>query len=534
MIDALDLITVEEKLTVIVNLVFLYTLKKLKIYVDLIDHLRVYVFWYAQVSLSLQQRKILLLKDSLIKEKSRKIFSKKIILHNLIAAKLVSYEHLQSIFRDKKFLHHCRLFRKLFIDVDSFKKREMRIMIFHVKDDFAQEVVFNRSNIELIMFLSKILTFVETRYWLIELEMIDIVWVMKKVRHLIETSQVFLTVIFIDHAFAFDIVKQTSLNITNSDKLNLRLIRVSQYLSSMKIEIRVRSKKFHVISNALSRLINVTNKKKSSNTNDDTLEDLDAMFLRSVERKQKSTYDVHFMHVVNTLDVYLEEKIFLIEMINEFQNSLKKTYIQNAQWAKLLIKLRDRRNSDDAKDIDFSLRDDLIYYTSIEKSLRLCILWFIKRDIYRMTHDDHHHCDFHRVYARVVESLYIRHLIKRLRRYIRHCRQCIEDQIIRHSLYDELNLIQTLTLLFHTVIIDFVIALSSAFNDMNSLLSTTDKFSKRISLVLDKDTWFVSNKLLSDLTFCKEKNEAFHELLFRTEIQNFWASFEKQRSIIST
>jgi hypothetical protein len=44
MIDALDLIIVEEKLTVIVNLVFSYTLKKLKIYVDLTDHLRVYVF----------------------------------------------------------------------------------------------------------------------------------------------------------------------------------------------------------------------------------------------------------------------------------------------------------------------------------------------------------------------------------------------------------------------------------------------------------------------------------------------------------
>jgi hypothetical protein len=527
MIDALDLITVEKKLTVIVNLIFFYTLKKLEIYVDLIDHLRVYVLWYAQVSLSLQQRKILLLKDSLIKEKSRKIFSKKIILHNLIAAKLVSYKHLQSIFRDKRFLHHCRLFRKLFIDVDSFKKREMRIMIFHVKDDFAQEVVFNRSNIELIMFFSKILTSIETRYWLIELEMIDIVWVMKKVRHLIETSQVSLTVIFIDHAFASDIVKQTSLNTTNFDKLNLRLIRVSQYLSSMKIEIRVRSKKFHVISNALSRLINVTNKKNSSNTDDDTFEDLDVMFLRFVERKQRSTYDVHFMHVVNTLNVYLEEGIFLIEMINEFQNSFKKTYIQNTQWAKLLIKLRDRRNLDDAKDIDFSLRDDLIYYTFIEKSFRLCILWFIKRNIYRMTHDDHHHCDFHRVYARVIESLYIRHLIKRLRRYIRHCRQCIKDQIIRHFSYDELNLIQTLTLLFHTIIIDFVIALSSAFNDMNSLLFTTDKFSKRINLMLDKNTWFASEWVTVWLDFLQREKWDISRAIISNRNSKFLSVFWK-------
>ncbi len=365
-------------------------------------------------------------------------------------------------------------------------------MIFHVKDDLAQDVMFNRSDIQFIMFFSKILISIETRYWSIEFEMTDIIWVMKKVRHLIETSQVSFTVIFIDHAFAFDIVKQTSLNTTNFDKLNLRLIRVSQYLSSMKIEIRVRSKKFHVISNALSRLINVTNKKNSSDINDDTLENLDAMLLRFVEQKRRSTYDVVFMHVVNILDVYFEEEISLVEMIDEFRNSLKKIYKQNSQWSKLLIKLRNRRNLDDAKDIDFFLRNDLIYYTFINKSLRLCIFWFVERNIYRMTHDDHHHCDFHRVYARVVESLYIRHLIKRLRRYIKHCRQCIEDQIVRHFSYDELNLIQTLTLLFHTVTIDFVIALSSTSNNMNFLLSTTDKFSKRISIVLEKDIWFVS------------------------------------------
>jgi hypothetical protein len=104
-VNALNLMTAEKKLVAIVNLVFSLTLKKLKIYLDLIDYLRVYVSWYAQVSLSLQERKILLLKDDLVKSKSRRAFAKRISLNQSIEAKKRFYEHLQQILSDKKFLH---------------------------------------------------------------------------------------------------------------------------------------------------------------------------------------------------------------------------------------------------------------------------------------------------------------------------------------------------------------------------------------------------------------------------------------------
>jgi hypothetical protein len=61
----------------------------------------------------------------------------------------------------------------------------------------------------------------------------------------------------------------------------------------------------------------------------------------------------------------------------------------------------------------------------------------------------------------------------------------------RHSSYDELNSIRTLTLSFHTVIIDFVIVLSMTLIEENAILTTTNKFFKRISVVIDKDTWDV-------------------------------------------
>jgi hypothetical protein len=42
-VDAFDLTTTEKKLVAIVNLIFSLSLKKLKIYLDLIEYLRVYV-----------------------------------------------------------------------------------------------------------------------------------------------------------------------------------------------------------------------------------------------------------------------------------------------------------------------------------------------------------------------------------------------------------------------------------------------------------------------------------------------------------
>lgn len=41
-----------------------------------------------------------------------------------------------------------------------------------------------------------------------------------------------------------------------------------------------------------------------------------------------------------------------------------------------------------------------------------------------MAHDRHHHAGFHRAYARVQASFYIRNLAKELRLYIYHCVEC--------------------------------------------------------------------------------------------------------------
>ena len=73
--NVFEMIIFEEKLAIIIKLTFSKIFKKLKIYVKLINWMRNYIFYYVQISKSLQNRKILFLKNEFIKNNFRKRFS---------------------------------------------------------------------------------------------------------------------------------------------------------------------------------------------------------------------------------------------------------------------------------------------------------------------------------------------------------------------------------------------------------------------------------------------------------------------------
>ncbi len=285
------------------------------------------------------------------------------------------------------------------------------------------------------------------------------------------------------------------MNTFNIDKLNLRLIRVSQYLSVLSIDIRVKLEKFHVISDALFRLFSIMNKNKSRD-DEDVLEnlqyDLDVLLVQFISEIYTSSFDTKSSRIHDYLDIHFEQDEILIEMTENYRKNLLEAYKIDIQWIRVKQKLKIRENSKDIfDDMNFFLRNDLIYYSSKEKTSKLCISWSLKKNIYEITHDNNHHCEFHRVYTRLSESIYIRHMIKRLRRYIHHCKVCLKKQIKRHLFHDELNSIRTMILLFHTMIIDFIVALSTS-KEYDAMLTTIDKFFKRISLISEKETWDAS------------------------------------------
>ena len=82
---------------------------------------------------------------------------------------------------------------------------------------------------------------------------------------------------------------------------------------------------------------------------------------------------------------------------------------------------------------------------------------------------------------------YMKHFIHRLKRYILHCSQCQLNQTKRHAFYENLRLIIIFALIYHTVIIDFILTFSLLKNELNIIIIVINKFFKKIIFAAGKN-----------------------------------------------
>lgn len=106
-----------------------------------------------------------------------------------------------------------------------------------------------------------------------ELEIAGFVWVVKKVGHLIESSQA-CVIIQTDYSAILDILQQSSItSMASIMRMNLRLIRASQFLHQFKLDVQYKSDKEHIVSDALNRLAST-----NGGCTDPSYFELDALF----------------------------------------------------------------------------------------------------------------------------------------------------------------------------------------------------------------------------------------------------------------
>ncbi len=141
-------------------------------------------------------------------------------------------------------------------------------------------------------------------------------------------------------------------------------------------------------------------------------------------------------------------------------------------------------------EIEFERQNDLIYHLNrFTSRARLCISKSLIQDIFKMTHDDLNHAEFHRAYAAIFETLYIRRLAHYLRLYIEYCSKCLLNQIKRHKSYDSLNSISSSKISFHIIVMNFILSLSSFDSrKFDIALTITDKFFKKKLLISELNT----------------------------------------------
>lgn len=263
-VDGLGLATDEDKIKALLDIQFPINLKDLEIYLGLTNWLRKHIPYYSQACSALQARKTALLKDSPREGNARRAYVSKTYIDNPTEGEFASYNTIRSNFVKPSFLYHLNPDRPVYADVDSSVAYGHGAIIYQVEGDpdistimkDGKAGLFPRSKIQPILFLSKLLSSAESRYWPTELEVAGLVWLMKKARHLLEAgTREKTTTIFTDHSAATFIARQTSLTSSSVEKLNLRLIRASQYLSQFNLRVIYRPGKIHLVPDALSRLL---------------------------------------------------------------------------------------------------------------------------------------------------------------------------------------------------------------------------------------------------------------------------------------
>ena len=157
----------------------------------------------------------------------------------------------------------------------------------------------------------------------------------------------------------------------------------------------------------------------------------------------------------------------------------------------------DQQNKNDANVVKLSFyrenelifrSDDYTIDNHVYESHRLCISQSAIQNILVVAHDDSH-SNYARCYDKIAISYYIRELFKYLKNFLKHCSKCQTYQTRRHKFYDSLQSIFTSNILFHIIIIDFILILSkSRVDQFDCVMSISCKYFKRIVLVSDKST----------------------------------------------
>ncbi|TAQ86585.1 hypothetical protein B7494_g5085 [Chlorociboria aeruginascens] len=523
-VTALGLSTTAERLEAISRITFPTTLKNLETYLGITGYLRQFVKNYAIISKPLEDRKTALLKAAPAKGRPRQNFSLKTSLQNPTSAELNSFRTIQKILASETNLVHYDPNRQLFADIDA-SKDGIGIMVYHVKrnsplslsylnpnavskasalsesqttpilqhnasdeelvphqltpaaqtsdkpNDKAMRSTYPRkADTEPIMFLSRKLNDAKTRYWPTEMEMTAVIWTARKIKHLIETTQKPPVIFYVDHGPLLGAAQHSSIVKTNSvAKLNLKLVRASEFLSTMPIEIFYKPGKSYVVPDALSRL-------PSTNV---PSPDLDASEELDTLNHCAPSSAYHYTAA-------------LIAMSPELKQKIAAGYAADPKWSKILEILQAEQKRANPSTLPFELHDQLIFRISPDGiPRRLCVPPNAITEILTEAHNQNSHPGYAKLWDLISRSFFIRGISQHLRQFLKHCPQCNIFQTKRHAPFGSLQPIITPPVPYHTITINFILALPTT-QQYDSALTVTCKFSKKVALVAGHSEWKAS------------------------------------------
>ena len=190
-----------------------------------------------------------------------------------------------------------------------------------------------------ILFLNKVLANTETQYWLTELEVTVLIWLVQKIHHMLKSAEK-LIIIYTDHSATLDIVCQSSLTSTTFiDKMNLQLVCISKYLQRFHLDVQHKTGKTNIVSDTLSWLVSFsTSDSHNQSLNNLTVDTLtvNALMINIWSQLTKWAAQLRSMkdiHKDSLLTEYISVYSATLVKINEaFQIRLLEAYEAESQW----------------------------------------------------------------------------------------------------------------------------------------------------------------------------------------------------------
>ena len=491
-VDALGLATDTEKLKAISSLQFPVNLTQLEHYLGLTGYLRHYIRGYAMMSAPLQDRKSalyrLLRSQEVVAGPKRQRLAARTIIENPSKTELKAFKDLQQLFASPKMLHHADKERILYVDVDA-SKDGIGAVAYHSTIDPPTP-----KTMQPVLFLSRRLKAAEINYWPTEMEIAGLCWIVSKLKHLIEAAR-YPTIIFTDHGAAIQIATQTSMTTTSLVRMNTRHLRSSEFLSRFRITVKHKPGKENIVADALSRLpINCSLPEPMPMMGPVSKQKLlkDA----TVAARRHPTGEnapVVAVAVENPAEVQESYPITTAQVSAEFLNEIRTAYATDKMCQRIIeiLKENQSRGANNAAELPFKIKNGLILAKAdrIHQMDRPVIPKSLVGNILDSAHDAQGHPGYARLTQSISENFYVFDISKVIRTYLWHCRLCQVMQTPRHKPYGSLQPILTPPYLFHTITIDFILALPTTPEGYNCTLTVVEKLSKAVTLIPGKKDW---------------------------------------------
>ena len=171
---------------------------------------------------------------------------------------------------------------------------------------------------------------------------------------------------YTDHLTTISIAHQISLFFFNTDKLNLRLIRTSQYLFTFELNIKYKSDNKNLILNALFRLLRERSFNDASSI--DVKEILEFLHTAVKDLENHCTYAF---------------AVSLVEMSANFRQRLLQAMKIDKCWKDIIINIKAGNMKALSQEDYFDIKDDLLYHINqnSDRKSRLMISKALEEDV---------------------------------------------------------------------------------------------------------------------------------------------------------